>query len=297
VVVAVTGSEGMLGQDLMEALAEKGVRAEGIDIRAKNNSADITNGNSIADSIKRVDPDILIHTAAYTDVDGCELNPDKAYSINREGTRNITKACKDIGTFLIYISTDFVFDGEKNGHYTEDDKPNPLNVYGRSKLEGENFIRADLKNYLIIRTSWLFGRGGKNFVDTIVAKADKAKRLKIVNDQSGSPTYTVDLAKVLTDLLPKADELKGEVYNITNSGSCTWYEFAKEVLKLKAIEDVELVAIGSDEIGRAATRPKMSILDNSKLIETIGRPLPGWQDALSRHLAAITRIESDEAVS
>jgi len=287
VVVAVTGSEGMLGQDIMQALTKKGIRAEGIDIRAKNNSIDITNNDSIAHSIKRISPDILIHTAAYTDVDGCELNPDKAYSINREGTKNITKVCKDTPTFLIYISTDFVFDGEKRSHYTEDDEPNPINVYGKSKLEGENFIRANLKNYLIIRTSWLFGKGGKNFVDTIVAKANKTKRLKVVNDQSGSPTYTSDLAKVLADLLAKIDQLKGKIYNITNSGSCTWYEFAKEVLRFKAIDDVELAPIASDQIDRAATRPKMSILDNSKLIETIGKPLPGWQDALSRYLAAV----------
>jgi dTDP-4-dehydrorhamnose reductase len=282
--ILITGSEGMLGKALMQVAKAKGLRVVGADIRSKENNIDITNLDSVTSVIKRIRPDAIIHTAAYTDVDECELNLNKAYLINREGTNNVAKACKDTGAFLIYISTDFIFNGKKRMPYTEDDKPNPINEYGKSKLQGEERVKKLLEQYLIIRTSWLFGENGKNFVDTIIDKAKSGKSLKVVNDQKGSPTYSADLADAITELLLTTYNLQLTALHITNSGNCTWHEFAKEIIRIKAIKDVKIEPIVSDKTERAANRPKMSILDNTAYIKITGKALPSWQDALARYL-------------
>lgn len=276
----------MLGKALMRNLSSREVGLEGSDIRSKDNTADITDFNEMVGLLKRIKPDIVIHAAAYTDVDGCELNPDKAYQVNGEGTRNVAEACRNQKAFLVYLSTDFIFDGTKAGPYIEEDKPNPINIYGQSKLMGENFIKELLDDYLIIRTSWLFGKGGKNFVDTIMEKARIKKVFKVVNDQFGSPTYAVDLAEAITELLLTSN-LQLATLNITNSGSCSRYELAREILRIKGMEEVILEPATSEEISYPARRPKMSVLDNLRFEKIYGRKLASWQDALKRYLTTI----------
>ena len=170
---------------------------------------DITDKASTIRMIKEIKPDIIVHTAAWTDVDGCELEPEKAMKINADGTHNIALGAKEANSILLYISSDFVFDGEKTSHYKEDDVPSPINTYGLSKFKGETFIRKELDRYFIIRTSWLFGRYGRNFVDIILDKADRRETLKVVVDQFGSPTYTLDLCKALIKLTAASAEGHG----------------------------------------------------------------------------------------
>ncbi|NQT94931.1 MAG: dTDP-4-dehydrorhamnose reductase [Candidatus Omnitrophica bacterium] len=281
----VIGSEGMLGRALMKSLLKHDILAEGADIRSQANRVDITNAGEVSNIFNKVKPDLLIHAAAYTDVDGCELNPERAYKINSEGTKNIAEGCMESGTFLIYISTDFVFDGVKEKPYAESDEPRPINTYAKSKLKGEEYIKEIMDSYLIIRTSWLFGDGGKNFVDTIREKAKQEHILQVVDDQKGSPTYADDLAEAITGLL--AGNILGEglgILNITNSGSCTWFEFAREIISMVGLDGVTVEPITSDKVRHQAQRPRYSVLDNGRFAAIYGKKLPSWQDALSRYL-------------
>jgi len=283
--ILITGSEGMLGKALTGAFAKYDVNLIKADIKDSADPLDITERSDVSAFISQLMPDIVIHAAAYTDVDGCELNPDKAYLVNAEGTRNVAQACRDTGAFLVYVSTDFIFNGDKAASYKETDVPEPVNIYGRSKLRGEEHIEELLKKYLIIRTSWLFGRAGRNFVDTIIDKAKSGKPLEVVDDQRGSPTYSVHLTDAITELLLSRCGLKLKVMNVTNTGSCTWYEFAQEILKVKGIKDIALKPITSYQAMRAAKRPAMSVLDNTSFIEITGKPLPAWQDALAEYIS------------
>jgi len=310
--ILITGSSGMLGQALCNKLADKhevvgidinDVRRTTYDVRAFY-KLDITDRNLIIQKIEEVAPDIIIHCAAYTDVDGCELNPEKAQELNVAATATIAEGSKLTSSYMIYISTDFVFDGEKKPPYTEKDRPNPINIYGKTKLEGENAVKDALDKYLVIRTSWLFGKGGKNFVDIILNRAKKEKELKVVNDQVGCPTYSDDLADAIArlittynlQLIPRhtrdssprdPERMRGATYNllhITNSGSCSWYEFAREIIDLAGIKDVKIFPISSEELSRHAKRPKMSVLDNTQFRQISGRYLPPWRDALRRYI-------------
>jgi len=283
----VTGSEGMLGSALMRALPSAGILSEGTDIRSKVNKANIANKEEIKNVVAAIKPDIIIHAAAYTDVDGCEIDPEKADSINADGTKNISEASKDIDAFLIYISTDFVFDGTKDKPYTEKDLTAPINVYGKSKLKGENFIRDIINTHLVIRTSWLFGSGGRNFVDTIIQKASTEHILKVVDDQKGTPTYVEDLALAISGLISQnaITQVLG-VLNITNSGACSWHEFAREIIREKGLEPVSIEPIKSKDIERKAKRPEYSVLDNKLFAEVCGKKLPSWQNGLSRYLSS-----------
>lgn len=287
--ILIIGSEGMLGSALLSSFKGPDIEVIGTDIRAEKNPLDITKPDDTTDFIKQVRPDVVIHVAAYTDVDGCELNLNDAYLINSEGTKNIANACKQIGAFLIYISTDFVFDGNKAMPYIEDDVPSPISIYGRSKLQGEQRVRQLLEQYLIIRTSWLFGESGKNFVDTIIKKAESGEPLRVVDDQRGSPTYAKDLADAIVAILLTAHDVKLTTLHITNSGSCTWYDFAKEIIRGKGMKGVNVEPVSSDQIKRPAKRPKMSILDNTRFIKASGGSLPSWQDALARYLSSEER--------
>ncbi|MFH1868527.1 MAG: dTDP-4-dehydrorhamnose reductase [Candidatus Omnitrophota bacterium] len=289
--ILVTGSEGMLGSAIIRSLESREIHTESADMRDRDNPVDIRKELSLSDFMKKVNPDAVIHTAAFTDVDGCEKDPAKAHAINVEGTKNISLACLEIKCPMLYISTDYIFDGKSESPYKEEDEAIPLNVYGNSKLEGENTVRSMLNSYLIVRTSWLFGEGGRNFVDSIISLAESGKKLKVVDDQKGSPTYTADLGEAIAELLLKAFARNRKTFsishntlNITNSGSCTWYEFAKEILKLKGIKQASISPCISSAIDRPAKRPKMSVLDNSRFIKLYGKPLPSWQDALSRYL-------------
>jgi len=284
--ILIIGSEGMLGKALLSSFKGPDIEVIGTDIRAEKNPLDITKPDDTTDFIKQIRPDVVIHAAAYTDVDGCELNLNDAYLVNTEGTKNVANACKHAGAFLVYISTDFIFDGTKTMPYIEDDAPSPISIYGRSKLQGEERIRQLLEQYLIIRTSWLFGENGKNFVDTIINKAESGEPLRVVDDQRGSPTYANDLVDGIAGLLLKDFDLNIKILHITNSGSCTWYDFTKEIIRAKGIKGVNLKPVASDAIKRPAKRPKMSILDNTRFIKASGGSLPSWQDALARYLSS-----------
>ncbi|MCK4325482.1 dTDP-4-dehydrorhamnose reductase, partial [bacterium] len=212
-----------------------------------------------------------------------------AYEINAVGSRNVALACQKCGTAGVYMSTDFVFNGKKVQPYIEQDEPHPLNIYGKSKLEGEGYFSSLLDRCFIVRSSWLFGQFGKNFVDTILKLAgkgkekekEKEKELKVVNDQVGSPTYSKDLAKAIGNLIKTSSY---GIFHISNRGSCSWYEFALTILKYAGIQDVTVQPITSDELNRQAKRPKMSILDNTRYVQTAGKPLRPWPDALEDYL-------------
>jgi dTDP-4-dehydrorhamnose reductase len=292
--VLITGSSGMLGIDLCKELG-KDYEVWGMDIIDRHSSfvvhfvkADITDKEETIKAIVKAKPDIVIHAAAYTDVDGCELDGKKAFRINSLGTKNVALACRKAGATLVYISTDFVFNGKKTRPYIETDRPEPLSVYGESKLKGEMAVKSSLKNYFIIRTSWLYGANGKNFVDTIAAKAKTEKALKVVDDQAGSPTYTKDLAKALHALIDKCSDRGSRisdfgVYHISNSGEVSWYRYAKEILRITGSK-TKVIPISSQELSRPAERPAMSVLDNSKFVKFTGYRMRPWRAALKEYL-------------
>lgn len=292
--ILVTGSSGMLGIALCKELARSGYKTAGIDMveplpdRGPQTfvKVSVIDCKGLASAVEKIKPDVIIHAAAYTDVDGCESDPDKAETINALGTRYVAEAAAGVKAALIYVSTDFVFDGRVGAPHKEDDATSPINVYGKSKLHGEQFITAMKGNSFIIRTSWLFGKGGRNFVDTILEKAGMQKSLKIVTDQFGSPTYADDLAlgiiKIL-EIYKKKRDICG-TYHITNSDDCSWYRFAESILRLANIYGVELVPITSEELARPAERPRMSILDNSRYIKLTGEALRPWRKALEEYI-------------
>ncbi|MFH0839785.1 MAG: dTDP-4-dehydrorhamnose reductase [Candidatus Omnitrophota bacterium] len=292
--VLITGSSGMLGMDMVSSINDF-YDVYCTDLEEKKNfrhdgkrflKCDITDGPATIRMIKELRPDIIIHTAAWTDVDGCELDQEKAMKINAEGTHNIALGAKEAKSALIYISSDFVFDGDKTSPYKEDDIPHPVNTYGLSKLKGETFIRKELDKYFIVRTSWLFGKYGKNFVDIILDKAERKEELKIVVDQFGSPTYTLDLCNALIKLMavPCEGHVAGGVYHFSNSGSCSWYKYAEEILRLGRKQDAKITPITSLELDRPARRPKVSILDIDKYAAFLGRTPRSWEAALEGYL-------------
>ncbi len=272
----ITGSNGMLGKALVERLSKK------YSIKAiTREDADITDLNTITKVITKIKPDIVIHTAAYTKVDDCESNSIHAYKVNAIGTRNVAVACQRIDASMVYISTDYVFDGTKNAPYIEFDAANPISIYGKTKLAGEEFVRQILNRFYIVRTSWLYGEGGVNFVDTIINKANTEKELKIVNDQRGSPTYTKDLADKIDEIISR--ERYG-IYHVTNSGSCSWFEFAKKIIDITNIGHIRLISIKSSELNRLAKRPANSVLQNF-MLELEGIPLlRSWEEAVREYI-------------
>ncbi|MBN1405942.1 MAG: dTDP-4-dehydrorhamnose reductase [Candidatus Omnitrophica bacterium] len=292
--ILITGSSGMLGQALCRELAA-GHEVIGLDIgifkilsnigRVDFFLADITDAKFIIGKIIERHPDIIIHCAAYTNVDSAEKERTAANLINAEGTKSVAAAARQINAFLIYISTDYVFDGKKDSPYNENDKPNPVGYYGETKLKGEIAVKNILDEYLIIRTSWLYGKGGRNFIGAILDKAKTEKTIKVVNDQIGSPTYADDLAKAISYIIGhRLLTVDYRLVHITNSCSCSWYEFAKEIINTAGIKGVNVVPILSQELNRPAKRPKMSVLDNGLFRKIYGRGLPHWKDALKRYL-------------
>jgi len=285
--VLITGMSGMLGVDLYQTFRED-YDVLGVDMRdfpappfPPINKIDITDFKSTKELFYRLAPHFVIHSAAYTDVDGCEENPDKAYKVNALGTRNITLICQRLDIPLLYMSTDFVFKGDRKTPYTEFDEPDPINIYGKSKLAGENYLKVLLSRYFIVRTSWLYGKWGKNFVATILKLAREESTLRVVDDQTGSPTYSKDLSQQIRKLVES--ELYG-IYHITNSGRCSWHQFAKKIVELAQIGGVKVIPINSEELTRPAPRPKFSVLDNFCLRLSLGNEMREWREALKDFL-------------
>ena len=266
----------MLGRDLVVHL-ETTHQIMGADLP----EVDITDQTSIENVIETQRPDVVIHAAACTAVDECEQQPAVAFRVNAEGTRNVASVCRQARIPLLYVSTDYVFDGEKTDAYVESDSPNPINIYGRSKLEGERYVSDLIDRSWIVRTSWLFGPLGKNFVKTILDMARRGQSLRVVNDQAGSPTYTVDLATALEQIFEKGGP---GIYHVTNQGHCSWYEFAEEILRQAGLEGISLTPIPTSASGRPAPRPRNSCLANTRLQQEGLNLLPPWQDALRRYL-------------
>lgn len=251
--VLIIGAEGMLGHDLVEVMSKNHeVSTTTID------TMDITDINKTIETVKKKNPDVVIHAAAFTDVDGSESQADLAYKVNSLGTRNVAVACKETDSALVYICTDYVFDGTKGSPYYEYDQTNPLSVYGKTKLQGEAYIRDLLNKFYIVRTSWLYGYHGPNFVTTMLKLAQTHDQISVVGDQMGSPTYTVDLSKAIAKLIEKP--VYG-IYHITNSQHCTWYEYAQLIFDI-AGKKVNLKPVTTEEFGSAAKRPKYSVLEN-----------------------------------
>ena len=288
--VLITGSSGMLGVDLSCELSGS-YEVSGVDIIDKHNSkvrsfykGNIANEKNIAEIVLKAKPEFVVHTAAWTDVDGCELDSKKAYTVNSQGTENVAVACVKTGAILIYISTDFVFDGKKRKAYTEEDNPNPISIYGDSKLKGEEAVKRESKKYFILRTSWLYGKHGKNFVGTILNKSEREKMLRVVDDQTGSPTYTKDLAKAIRVLLDTGCLKNYGVYHVSNSGRVSWCDYAKKILEIVGSK-TEVLPISSISLARPAKRPAMSELDNSKFINFTNFRMRPWEEALKEYLS------------
>lgn len=275
--ILVTGCRGMLGQDLVPYIAG---RHEAIPVdRAE---ADITDAGQIGRVISDARPDVVIHTAAFTAVDDCERTPDLSFRVNAEGTRHVALACCQARASMVYLSTDYVFDGTKTSPYIETDDPNPINVYGSSKLQGEKYVADLVEQAWIVRVSWLFGPLGKNFVDAILARARKGESLRVVDDQVGAPTYTVDLAEKLVEIVERG---KPGVYHVTGQGYCSWFEFAQEILAQAGMGNTPISPIDTAASARPAPRPRNSRLANTRLLEQGLGLLPPWQSALRRYLA------------
>ena len=295
----VTGVGGQLGHDVMNEIASRGFDGVGSDIAPVYSGVadgtavtsmpyvqlDITDSEAVASVLAEVKPDVVVHCAAWTAVDAAEdeENKEKVFAINAKGTENIAKACKELDCKMIYISTDYVFDGQGDRPWEPDDKNYaPLNVYGESKLQGELAVSSILEKYFIVRIAWVFGLNGKNFIKTMINVGKTHDEVRVVNDQIGTPTYTYDLSRLLVDM---AETDKYGYYHATNEGGyISWYDFCVEFYKQYGLE-TRVTPVTTAEYGLSkAARPFNSRLDKSKLVEAGFTPLPTWQDAVSRYL-------------
>lgn len=277
--VLVTGTKGQLGYDVVNELEKRGHTAVAVDIE----EMDITDAVSVERVITEAEVEAVIHCAAYTAVDAAEDNVEICRRVNAEGTKNIAKVCKKLDLKMIYISTDYVFDGEGERPWEPDDERHPLNVYGQTKYEGELAVEKYLEKYFIVRIAWVFGVNGKNFIKTMLKLLETHEELNVVDDQVGSPTYTYDLAVLLVDMV---ESDKYGRYHATNEGLCTWYEFAKEIFRQAGVE-VKVNPVTSDMFPAKAKRPKNSRMSKEKLDANGFHRLPTWQDALERYLSEI----------
>ncbi|WP_440947233.1 dTDP-4-dehydrorhamnose reductase [Methanosarcina sp. T3] len=255
----ILGANGMLGADLCKVFPDA--------VKRTHKELDITDRKQVIESIQKMKPDVVINAAAYTNVDGCEDNKELAFQVNGSGPGHIAEACAKVDATLVHFSTDYVFDGSKK-EYVESEIPNPINVYGHSKLLGEKKIIENMDDYRIVRISWLFGINGKNFVETMLKLSKEMDNVKVVNDQFGKPTYTIDLANKVKEII----KLDPGIYHITNDGICSWYEFASSIID-------NLIPCTSEEFPRKAKRPKYSVLVNTKT-----EPMRHWKEALKDYL-------------
>ena len=268
--VLVTGAKGILGQDLCTMLMENNHEVIETDI----GNLDITDKQAIRNFLHHSKPDIVIHCAAYTNVDGAESDKEKAYLINHTGSENLAISSAELELPIVYISTDYVFDGTKNSPYKPDDPVNPLNIYGLSKLRGEESVRMFNPNHYIIRTSWLYGHKGKNFVETMINLGKNNPEIKVVNDQTGCPTWTIELARGILGLITNNSPYG--TYHICGSGKTTWWGFAEEIFRLTAIQ-INNIPVRTEEFPRPAKRPVYSVMHNAA-------SCPDWRDSLKTYI-------------
>lgn len=275
--VMIIGGTGLLGKALVHEWSGDEILALG------SEHVDIRRASLVREIVEKRRPQWIVLTAAYTDVDGCESNPDRAFAVNRDGAANVAEAAKNVGAKLLFLSSDYVFDGKKTSPYETGDSRNPQSVYGRSKAEAEVGLLEILPEVCIARTSWLFGTGGKCFPDTILKLAASRPALDVVNDQRGCPTYTIDLARAIMELCRK--DASGIVH-VTNSGNCTWFDFAREIVKGAGLQ-TEVRPVSSKQMARPAPRPAprpaYSVLAATSL-QQYGIEMPAWEDALKRYL-------------
>ena len=273
--ILITGAYGMLGSDLREVLKNHEL------ISAGSKDLDITDKVKVMDFISEKSPEMVINAAAYTAVDDCETNYDEAYAVNALGPKNLAIACSKIDGPLVHISTDYVFDGNKRTPLIENDKLGPQSAYGKTKLEGEKFIQENTDKFFILRTAWLYGLHGANFVQTMLSLAESHDEITVVDDQIGSPTYSLDLAVSIANLL---NSDKYGIYHLTNEGECSWYEFSKRIFELSNV-DVKVVPVSTEEFPRPAPRPRYSVLSNQRWIKAGFPPMRKYEEALSDYLS------------
>jgi dTDP-4-dehydrorhamnose reductase len=271
--VMILGATGLLGQALVREWSGDEV------IGLSSRDVDIRDERKVREQVRHIRPDWIVLAAAFTDVDGCENNPELVFAVNRDGAAHVAKAAGEVGAKLLLLSSDYVFDGTKTSPYETDDPRSPLSVYGRSKAEAETRLQESLPGCCIVRTSWLFGTGGKCFPDTILKLAMARPALDVVNDQRGCPTYSVDLARAIIQLCRK--DASGIVH-VANAGNCTWFEFAREIVQQAGIA-TEVRPITTEQMPLPARRPPFSVLSAASL-KRYGITMPNWQDALARYL-------------
>ena len=276
--ILITGSNGMLGHDLIKVLEKNNDL-----ILTTSKTLDITDNEQVMKFIGDSKPDMVINSAAYTDVDGCEENPDLAYSVNGEGVRNLALACKEVDCGLVHVSTDYVFDGSARDPIAEDGELGPISVYGKSKLEGEQAILEILDKYFIVRTAWLYGINGKNFPKTMLELAKSHSEITVVYDEVGTPTYTPDLAYGISQLI---ETDKYGIYHLTNSGSCSWCEFSRLIFEI-AGKDVKVIPVTASEFARPAPRPSYSVLENKNWKDNGFKPLRNYKEAIKEYIELI----------
>lgn len=274
--ILVTGVNGQLGHDVVKELKKRGHNPVGVD----REQMDLTVHSQIKECIEKVNPEAIIHCAAYTAVDAAEDNEDLCRQINALAVKDIANCAKQLDIPMIYISTDYVFDGTKDGEYNENDVPNPINVYGKTKYEGEIYVREILEKYYIVRISWVFGENGNNFIDTMLRLSKDRDLLNVINDQVGSPTYTKDLSRLLVDMI---ETNKYGIYHATNEGFCSWYDFAKEIFNISGV-DIKVNPIETSEYPTKATRPMNSKMSKEKLTRQGFCKLRNWKESLEEYI-------------
>lgn len=274
--VLVTGAKGQLGQDVVLELSRKNHEVFGMD----RGQLDITDEQRVQAVISDIQPDVILHCAAYTNVDAAEENEDTAYLINALGTKYLAQAAKQAGAKMLYVSTDYVFDGTASEPYKTNEVTKPLGAYGRTKLAGEEFLKETLEQFFIVRTAWVFGVHGNNFVKTMLRLGEERGEVGVVHDQVGSPTYTVDLAKFMIELM---ETNKYGIYHATNDGICSWYEFAVEIFRQAGLK-VKVNPLTTEQFPRPAARPKYSVLSKKKIKDAGLSPIRDWKEALAAYL-------------
>ena len=295
----VTGVAGQLGHDIMNELAKRGLDGIGSDLAPEYSgmqdgtavttmpylSMDITNPESVRDTIISSGADAVIHCAAWTAVDKAEEMPDACRKVNAYGTENIAKVCEELDIPMMYFSTDYVFNGNGTRPWEPDDEYEPLDVYGRTKAEGEVAVREHVKKFFILRIAWVFGTNGNNFIKTMLRLSENHDSIRVVCDQIGTPTYTYDLSRLVVDMI-RTDRYG--IYHVTNEGDyISWYDFTLAIFEAAGVTHVKVTPVTSEEYGAAAKRPYNSRMDRSKIVREGFEPLPDWRDALKRYVAIL----------